>query len=101
MRIESIRINEQTNVITIGDKQLRGVIITTKSWLGKTKEIKAFPTSYGLPGKSGRMLFYYFCDEKGKELSMDISQQINNYLLNQRLMIEENSIKPADGSLWH
>lgn len=82
MRIASIKINPESNLMTIGgDRQLRGVILTVKKMFGKTKEIKAFPTSYGLPGKSGRILFYYFCDEKGNELSLNVSQQINNFLL--------------------
>ena len=85
MRIASIKINPESNVMTIGgDRQLKGVILTIVGLFGK-REMKAFPTNYGLPGISGRILFYYFCDEKGKELSMNVSQQINNFLLTQEI----------------
>jgi hypothetical protein len=91
MRIASIKINPESNLMTIGDRQLRGVILTVLGLFGK-REIKAFPTNYGIPGTSGRMIFYYFCDEKGKELSTNVSQQINNFLLTTEI-IKEDEIK--------
>ena len=93
MRIASIKINPESNLMTIGgDRQLRGVILTVLGLFGK-REIKAFPTNYGIPGTTGKMIFYYFCDEKGKELSMNVSQQINNFLLTTEIIKKDEIIK--------
>jgi len=61
-------------------KKLTSVVLTTKSFFGKTKTFTAHPTSYGPTYGSDSPLFYMFVNELGKELSEDISQQICNFL---------------------
>lgn len=87
MRITSIELNTESSLMTIGGRKLQGVILTTKNWFGATKKIKAFPTNYGTTGRNGNnILYYHFADELGKELDSEISNSINNFLLNQELL---------------
>lgn len=88
MKIRSIRINTDCSVMTIGGRRLIGVILTVGNWWGRTQEIKAYPTNYGLTSSQNNILYYYFCDELGEEFDDDTSQQINNYLLIQEMTLK-------------
>lgn len=89
MKIINIEIQEDTKSIEFtsahGNRTLFPVILTVKTFFGKTKTINAHPLCYGPTYGSGTIIFYYYSDELGKELSDDISKQINNFILGQEL----------------
>jgi hypothetical protein len=84
MKLIKIELIENCNVVTVTDgRQLQPVLLTFKKFWGGKVKMKAFPTSYGpIFRTSGRIRYFIYCDELGKELDDEISEQINNYLIN-------------------
>jgi hypothetical protein len=69
--------------------KLPTVKLTLKSFLGKTKVITAYPTNVGPTYGAKSILYFYYCDEVGKNLSDEFSRQINNYVETQSLELEK------------
>ena len=70
----------------MGSTKLTGVILTIKKSFSRTQKIEAFPTNYGITDVNNKILYYMFADKNGVELSKTDSKQINNFLLNQRML---------------
>lgn len=87
-KITKIEINEDCSIVTSDKINLIGLIITTKNMFGKTKTHKVFPTRIGRIQNDNGILFHYFCDELGKELSNEISYQLNNYCFTQEQLLK-------------
>ena len=86
MRIISIQLNKDCQILRVGGVSLTGVILTVKGFWGSLKTVKAFPTNHGVASKNDVMMYYYFTDELGRELDDEISKQINAYLMIQKLL---------------
>jgi hypothetical protein len=84
MKLIKIELIENGNIVTVTDgRQLQAVILTFKKLFSGNVEKKAFPTNYGPTFRnSGRIRYFFYCDEWGKKLDDEISEQINNYLNN-------------------
>lgn len=90
-KIITIKRNEQVpKTLTIdGGIALCAVIVVYRNWIGTLSKVKAFPTPVGILDSEGNSVLYYrFCDELGKKLKDSHSEQINNYLRNQRMLGE-------------
>ena len=83
MKIISIAINPETEILEykLDNVIIQGVILETKNWFGKTKKVKAFPTSNVYRNyKTNMIVRCCFVDELGKELDHDVEEQITNFL---------------------
>ena len=80
MKIVKIEIVDGIGLITGHGHKLFPVKLTLRNWLGKEKEIKAFPTNIGPTFGGPNILYFYYCDETGKRLKDEYSEQINNYI---------------------
>ncbi len=87
MKITKIEIKKDSQGITLENskKKLSPVIVTAKKRFGKEFTFNAYPTNYGPTYGSDTIIFYYYCDENGKQLGNELSQQINNWLLKEQM----------------
>lgn len=80
MKIVKMEKIEDGNFIKISQSELSPVKLFLKSFWGIYSTMLAYPTNYGPTYGSGSVIYFYFCDENGNELSDKISKQINNFL---------------------
>ena len=86
MKIISIQIIEEKHVMSFNDgTYLLPVHVVARKWYGTKYSFDAYPTHVGITGKKGGFLYHYYCDELGKKLSDDISEQISSYILVYRM----------------
>ena len=80
MKVLRVTINTTTKEMVMNSGiTLYPLKLTTKSFWGKTKEIEAYPLSYGPTYGTNFIHYYQFVDGLGNELSDDISRLCTNY----------------------
>ena len=77
-----------------GHYPLYPIILTTKKLFGKENKSKVFPCSYGTTYWGKNIVFFYYADESGNQLSDKLSQKLNNFCFNYKLKnLQEGSAK--------
>ena len=90
MKIINIELNNNSRKLKFNDKvKLSAVILTVKKWYGREIKINAYPSNYGPTYGGNSILYFYFYNDLGEELSDNFSKQINNWFLKQNLMGKE------------